>query len=194
MKSAEEFLRQFSADDVEACSTTERDLQHENAELAELARKIENRAVALLAIREHGARELKAKLLSKFPETDELLAECQESAGLVGRVVEQVIEHCQQRNWQSDDRYIEQAVHSLMEKGQGPLKIRQKLQQACERSDLIEAHLEMDQADWLDRIQAVLLKKYGETARPQNRNEQAKRMRFLQSRGFPPELIWKAFR
>lgn len=194
MKSAEEFLRQFPADDVEACSTTERDLQHENAELAELARKIENRAVALLAIREHGARELKAKLLTKFPETDELLAECQESAGLVRRLVSEVIQHCQQRNWQSDERYIEQAVRSLMEKGQGPLKIRQKLQQTCERTDLIEAFLDFEAADWLEVIHGVLLKKYGETAKPQSRNEQAKRMRFLQSRGFPPELIWKAFR
>lgn len=162
--------------------------------LEQLFNRIESRAVLLLAIREHGAKELKTKLISKFPETDELLLETQEPAGLLKRLVEDVIEYCQSQGWQSDERYMEQVVSSMMEKGQGPNKIRQKLQQACQDSSLISHYLNLDTEVWLEVACEVVLKKYGDLSRPANRNEQAKRMRFLQSRGFSPELIWKVFR
>lgn len=162
--------------------------------LEQLFNRIESRAVLLLAIREHGAKELKTKLMSKFPETDELLLETQEPAGLLKRLVEDVIEYCQSQGWQSDERYMEQVVSSMMEKGQGPNKIRQKLQQACQNSSLISHYLNLDTEVWLEVASEVVLKKYGDLSRPANRNEQAKRMRFLQSRGFSPEVIWKVFR
>ncbi|MBN2864601.1 MAG: regulatory protein RecX [Thiotrichales bacterium] len=148
----------------------------------------------LLAIREHGAKELKTKLISKFPETPELLTETQEPAGLVKSLIDDVIELCQSNNWQSDERYLEQAVRSMMDKGQGPMKIRQKCQQACQDSSLIDAYLDIEPQEWLAVARDVMMKKYGDLSRPANRNEQAKRMRFLQSRGFSSEVVWKVFR
>jgi len=207
LKRAEDFLEQLKQDgqfDFELDSS-ERLKGHESETLSgsessasqarkQLRQQIESRAVMLLAIREHGAKELKNKLITKFPETAEMLSETEEPAGLVKMLVEEVIEHCQANNWQSDERYIEQVVRSMMEKGQGPMKIRQKCQQACQNSTLIEAYLEFDTQEWVDAAQAVMLKKYGDLNRPASRNEQAKRMRFLQSRGFSSEVIWKAFR
>jgi len=162
--------------------------------LAELSKRIEAKAVALLAMREHGSKELQQKLLNKFPETPELLSEYSEQPGLVKRLVNEVLRTCQENNWQSDERYLEQAVRNYVDKGHGPQKIRQKLQQTCYDSDLISAALDWDESDWAELAQSVLEKKYGDTKKPTEQKEQAKRMRFLQSRGFAPSTIWKAFR
>ncbi len=186
MKSAEEFLKTltfnkegglFSSEPIEA-----------------LAKKIESRAVYLLGVREHGAKELKTKLLTKFPETEALLSECQEVPGFMNDLIDDVLQRCQANNWQSDERYIEQSVRNWAAKGSGPIKIRQKLQQASDRDDLITLYLDWDDREWLELALDVLLKKYGDTQRPTEQKEQAKRMRFLQSRGFSSEVIWKAFR
>jgi len=160
----------------------------------ELAKKIEAKAVALLAMREHGSKELTQKLLTKFPETSELLSEYSEQPGLVKQLVYDVIRTCQENNWQSDERYLEQAVRNYIDKGHGPQKIRQKLQQACYDSSLISAVLDLDESDWAELAQNVLEKKYGDSKKPTEQKEQARRMRFLQSRGFAPSTIWKAFR
>ncbi len=164
------------------------------AEIDDLEKQIEAKAVALLATREHGAKELKRKLLSKFPETSELLSEYHEVSGFIERLVEKVIETCRQNGWQSDDRYLEQAVRNYAEKGQGPLKIRQTLQQACSDSNLISAYLDWDESDWIELAQSVLEKKYGDCRRPAEQKELAKRVRFIQSRGFVPNTVWKAFK
>lgn len=199
MKRAEDFIEELKQagafQDEPDAKFTESEAKTEAQQAVEqLFKQIESRAVMLLAIREHGAKELKTKLISKFPETPELLAETQEPAGLVKYLIDDVIELCQTHNWQSDERYLEQVVGSMMEKGQGPMKIRQKCQQACQDSSLIDAYLDIDSSEWLAIAREVMMKKYGDLSRPANRNEQAKRMRFLQSRGFASEVVWKVFR
>ena len=199
MKRAEDFideLKQTGAlNDASVFEFNESEAKTDSEKAVEqLFKQIESRAVLLLAIREHGAKELKTKLISKFPETPEMLTETQEPAGLVKCLIDDVIELCQTQNWQSDERYLEQVVRSMMEKGQGPMKIRQKCQQACQDSSLINAYLDIEPEEWLAVARDVMLKKYGDLSRPANRNEQAKRMRFLQSRGFSSEVIWKVFR
>jgi len=199
LKRAEDFideLKQTGAlNDASVFEFNESEAKTDSEKAVEqLFKQIESRAVLLLAIREHGAKELKTKLISKFPETPEMLTETQEPAGLVKCLIDDVIELCQTQNWQSDERYLEQVVRSMMEKGQGPMKIRQKCQQACQDSSLINAYLDIEPEEWLAVARDVMLKKYGDLSRPANRNEQAKRMRFLQSRGFSSEVIWKVFR
>ncbi|WP_321324416.1 regulatory protein RecX [Thiomicrorhabdus sp.] len=205
MKNAEEFLAELAmksgADlgiEPSPRSAIEKaeflPLSSEDKSTAELAKKIEAKAVALLAMREHGSKELKQKLLAKFPETSELLADYAEQPGLVNLLVTDVLTLCQENNWQSDERYVEQAVRNYVDKGHGPQKIRQKLQQACYNNDLISAALDWDESDWAELAQQALEKKYGSCKKPTEQKEQARRMRFLQSRGFAQSTIWKAFR
>ncbi|HHS99325.1 MAG TPA: regulatory protein RecX [Thiomicrospira sp.] len=207
MKSAEEFLAELEMksgadlgldrEPISAEVNTDSDVLgviKNSGSSAELAKKIEAKAVALLAMREHGSKELQQKLLKKFPETTELLAEYSEQPGLVKQLVDDVLALCKQNNWQSDERYLEQAVRNYVAKGHGPQKIRQKLQQACYDSDLISAALDWDESDWTELAQTVLEKKYGDSQKPAEQKEQARRMRFLQSRGFSQSTIWKAFR
>ncbi|WEJ63306.1 regulatory protein RecX [Thiomicrorhabdus lithotrophica] len=205
MKSAEEFLAELNIKSgadlgVEPGLEFDKDdkgfwgSKAESETLADLSKRIEAKAVALLAMREHGSKELQQKLLKKFPETPEFLSEYSEQPGLVKRLVNDVLRTCQENNWQSDERYLEQAVRNYVDKGHGPQKIRQKLQQTCYDSDLISAALDWDESDWAELAQTVLEKKYGNAQKPAEQKEQAKRMRFLQSRGFAPSTIWKAFR
>lgn len=193
MKSAEDFLAELAISQGLPPEVT-LTVTDECAGAEPLKQQIEARAVLLLAMREHGAKELKQKLLSKFVETDALLSQYNVSPGLVKHLIDEVVLICQQKDWQNDERYIEQAVRNWADKGSGPLKIRQKLQQACARDDLISAYLDWDDADWIALARETLLKKYDTTAKPKEPKEQAKRMRFLQSRGFAPHVIWKAFR
>jgi len=199
VKQAEDFLKEIGFSIPDELENSPPPLQEGGGRIFELPqqdlhKQIESRAVYLLGIREHGAKELKSKLLSKFPETPELLAEYQAVPGFVATVVDEVLLRCQANNWQSDERYIEQSVRNWAAKGCGPIKIRQKLTMASDRSDLISAYLDWDDSEWLELALAALLKKYGNIDLPSERKEQAKRMRFLQSRGFSSEIIWKAFR
>jgi len=190
VKTAEDFLQKLG---IEPTASNKLLVDNGFAEVQDLCKQIESRAVYLLAMREHGAKELKTKLVTKFPETPELLAACKELPGLVKSLIDDVLKKCQDNNWQSDERYIEQAVRNWAAKGSGPVKIRQKLQQASYRDDLITMYLDWDESEWLELAKDVLVKKYGDTCKPETRNEQAKRMRFLQSRGFAPHVIWQAF-
>lgn len=141
------------------------------------------RAQYLLAMREHGAKELKTKLCQKF-------AEYEQAPGLV----DEVIRFCQQKNWQSDERYVESYVRMAMQKGQGPLKIRQALMRASNDQALMDAHLNLGDDVWCEIAQAALEKKYQDIHKPSERKEHAKRLRFLQSRGFSGSQCYKAFK
>lgn len=158
-------------------------LETASAEEIDLVKQMEARAVYLLAMREHGSKELKRKLKEKFPETENR-----------PNLVDFVILTCQKNGWLSDERFVEISVRQGIEKGHGPYKIRQTLQQRTDASDLIEMYLEMDDSDWAEIAQAALEKKYGDAIKPKEMKEQARRMRFLQSRGFSQTQIWKAMR
>jgi regulatory protein len=108
-------------------------------------------------------------------------------------LVDEVLQICQEKNWQNDERYIEVAVNSLSAKGHGPMKIRQKLLQTTSRSDLISAYLDWGREDWARMAQNVLLKKYG-AMQPESLQQKAKWTRFLQSRGFDFDQINLAMR
>lgn len=148
----------------------------------DLIQQLENRAVALLAIREHGRKELKYKLLQKCPDAQNQPA-----------LVEFALDELEQKNWLSDERYIEQYVRQACEKGQGPYKIRQTLQQRSDANALIDGYLAMNDQDWAEIARESLIKKYGDAQQPTQAKEQVRRMRFLQSRGFSQSQIWKAF-
>jgi regulatory protein len=156
-------------------------LESDDAQI--LAQEMESRAVYLLSQREHGRKELAYKLSQKFPQSEDY-------PGLV----DIVLDKCEDQRWLSDERYVEAYVRQAMEKEQGPYKIKQALQMRTDRQDLVEAYLAMEDSDWADIAASALERKYGDTAKPSQAKEQARRMRFLQSRGFSQSQIWKAFR
>jgi regulatory protein len=140
------------------------------------------RAQNILALREHGIAEFRQKLMQKLDFRDA-------PAGLL----DQLVQTCIEQNWLNEARYVESYCRMAMEKGQGPLKIRQALMTAVEDAGLVAEALALDDDVWLEVAQAALMKKYGECDAPKDRKEYARRLRFLQSRGFSGSLCYKAF-
>jgi len=148
-------------------------------------KEIEDRAIYLLAMREHGSKELASKLNQKFAYL---------ALDNLPDLVDFVVLKCQKNNLLSDERYIEGFVRSALVKGQGFYKIKQSLQMKTDEEELIVAYLDIGEEEWTELAREVLAKKYGDDFKSSTTKEQAKKMRFLQSRGFSQEQIWKAFK
>ena len=132
----------------------------------------------LLAGREHSRAELIAKLARR---------------GFDAEALERVLDNLAERGLQSDARFAEQFVATRMRRGSGPLRIRAELRQRGIADDLVARQLDIDPEVWLHHLRQVHERKYGGTA-PSDRNDLARRIRFLESRGFPGELIQRLLR
>jgi regulatory protein len=140
------------------------------------------RAQGLLARREHARKELAQKLQQKFSHCPQLET-----------LLPQALDYCESQNWLSDQRYVESYLRMAQAKGQGELKCRQALLQSCGRVDLIDEALR-DYAQSAQSVaQQALEKKFGDARRPADRKEFARRLRFLQSRGFSVSQCYQAF-
>jgi regulatory protein len=149
-----------------------------------LRAETQEKAVQLLARREHGRRELAFKLMQKLPAL-------QDQPGLV----ESVLDHCQAQGWLDEARFVEAAVREQMQRRQGPFKIRHWLRQRCEQDALIDAHLAYETEVWVSLAQEALAKKYGADWLDQakgDRKQQQRAQRFLHSRGFDGDQIRRA--
>jgi len=129
------------------------------------------RAVDLLSRREYSRREL-AQKLKPHAESEEQL--------------ETVLAQLNGKNWQSDQRYAEQLLRAKGNR-HGSLRLRHAMREKGLDAEIIEQTL-AGQND-LEQAQAVWQRKFG--ALPLTREDKARQMRFLASRGFPSEVIHK---
>jgi len=141
--------------------------------------KIGSECLRFLTKREHSRKELLQKLTLKgFPKAK----------------VELVLAELTEKNLQSDARYAESYARSRILKGYGPTFITYELRQngidieKTPQFDL-EALAESVAGGWLALLQQVYKKKYGDDYTIVNRNEWAKRSRFLLQRGFTNAMI-----
>ncbi len=135
-------------------------------------------AVDLLARREHSRAELEAKL-AKREFTEEQIASA----------FELLLQH----DLQSDQRYVEDFVRSRILKGNGPLKISHELRARGVDASTVDDYLNCQQIDWFEVATATYEKKYRSNDKIDAR-EQAKRVRFMQSKGFPGDIIFRLFK
>lgn len=134
---------------------------------------LENIALAALARREYSRLELTAKL---------------EKAGGEPLAIQAVLDDLHRRGWQSDARFSEMVCHVRAPRF-GLQRISQELRQKGIEDALIqESMLELKATEYT-RARMVWEKKFGQRA--QDAKQKAKQMRFLQSRGFSFEVIFK---
>lgn len=135
-----------------------------------------DRAVRLLAGREHGRKELVQKLVTRDLDPD-----------IVGVVVERLVE----QGLQSDLRFVEAYTRSRARKGFGEIGIRMELGHRGVDAAVVEQGMLDADCDWLQvAIDALARKFRGDTA---SKPEQAGRMRrFLFGRGFDSDLAGDA--
>lgn len=145
-----------------------------------MARKLTDpkaRAVALLARREHSARELKRKLAAK---------------GVSPEEAEAAVAHATAAGYQSDARYAEMLVRSRIAQGYGPLRVEAELRVAGVPADAIQAAMDQAGADWAALAAELHARRF--RGAPASSAERAKRYRFLQGRGFDSGQISAALK
>jgi len=141
-----------------------------------LVQRINNSAVRLLARREHSYHELRQKLLLReFPRD----------------AIDAVLEQLMQQGYQSDERFAQVYTNSRIRRGYGALKIQAELQERGVDKELIMAVVPDDAEFWQEQLALVWRKKFPPSSEKPTWNEQARQMRFLQSRGFAGEQIRK---
>lgn len=126
------------------------------------------RALRLLARREHSRLELRRKLAPRAES---------------GEVLESLLDDLQRKNQLSEARYAEGRARWLSRK-YGAARIRQELKAKGLGDALVDG---VSSEGELERAKAILERKYREPAT--TAEERARRMRFLQSRGFSSEII-----
>lgn len=132
---------------------------------------LRQRALRLLARREHSRAELVRKL---------------ESAGITQQDIAPLLDEFEARNWLSDRRFAESYVADHRARA-GSVKLAYDLRQRGVSDGVIEAVLSDNRDSELDRAREVWQKKFG--APPTDAIEKARQMRFLLGRGFTPEVI-----
>ncbi len=83
----------------------------------------------------------------------------------------------------SDARYAESYVRFRMNKGFGPVRIREELRQRGVASALIGDYVDFQDLCWIEMARAAWHKRFGGKL-PRDMNARAKQMQFLQYRGF----------
>jgi len=135
-------------------------------------------AVNLLSRREHTQLELETKLKSK---------------GFEAQAIADAMHLLHERDLQSDARYLEDFVRSRMLKGYGPLRISQDCRQRGVDENLFNQYMNSEDFNWMQLAQDIYIKKYGENL-PIDALDKAKRVRFMQSKGFPNDIIFQLFK
>jgi len=142
-----------------------------------MADSLRDRALRLLARREHTRAELARKLSVHSEDPGE---------------VERVLDDLEQRGWVSERRVVEQRVHTLR-KRYGARRIERDLRQKGVTDDAVAAALAGLKGGELAAAREVWRRKFGgrQPGRPADR---ARQVRFLQGRGFDLEVVLKVIK
>jgi len=135
---------------------------------------LRERALRLLARREHSRAELARKL---------------EQAGFVHDDIVPLLDAFEAQNWLSDRRFAESYVADHRARA-GSIKLAYDLRQRGVSDAIIEAVLGESRDSELERARDVWKKKFGSA--PADVVEKARQIRFMQSRGFTPDIIRRA--
>ena len=146
------------------------------------------RALQYLARREYSRAELRGKLLPHVQADEDF-----EQAQLVGldALLDVLLDDLAARGWLSDERAATQLVHAKRSRF-GTQRITHELRQKGIAENLISEALPQLKETELEAARLVWQKKFG--IAPQDEKEKAKQVRFLQSRGFSLDVIFKVLR
>ena len=134
------------------------------------------RALGLLARREHSRAELLAKLVrSGYGRTE----------------AERAVRDLGGRGLVSDARFAEAFIRSRIGRGAGPLRIRRDLEARGVEPSIVERLLDPDDEEWETRARGAREKRFG-AALPAGRSEAARQGRFLRGRGLTHRQVRRA--
>lgn len=135
---------------------------------------VKDRALGLLARREHSATELKRKLQLK---------------GYAAADIDVGVSQLLQDGSLSDRRFTEAYVNMRMNRGYGPVRIMAELRDRGINADLADEYLNQDVCDWPAILRKHYNKKYA--GHPiTDYHEKSRRIGYLQARGFKLDWIF----
>jgi len=137
---------------------------------------LRERALGYLARREHTRAELARKLAAYCEDRDEIDA---------------LLDDFDKRGWLSEARYVDMVVQARQGKF-GSRRIAHELREKGVSEEGVAAALSEVRDGELESARAVWAKKFGSL--PADAKEKARQMRFLASRGFGQETIYKVMR
>ncbi len=137
---------------------------------------LRDRALNLLARREHTRAELQRKLAPHTDDPQELV---------------DLLDALAKRGWLSDARFAESLVHDKQAKF-GSARLAHELRERGVSEAVIREQVAELRETELERARQVWQSKFG--TMPQDAKERAKQMRFLQRRGFGLDVIGKILR
>jgi regulatory protein len=136
-------------------------------------------AMDLLARREHSVQELRAKLKRRFADES---------------MIDEQLARLARDNLQSDARFAGSYVRQRVGRGYGPLRLRAELRERGVSDADSDMALEAAAVDWCELASTVLRKKFGD-GEPGDMKDKARRIRFIQHRGFASDhyrgLLWE---
>jgi regulatory protein len=138
---------------------------------------LNERAMNLLARREHSVTELKNKLLKANFDIDDIY---------------KVIAKLTETGLQSDERFAENYLRYRSQRGFGFQRIRLELKERGVTDEIINDTLHEADIDWFSLAASARCKRFGEQI-PGTIQDRAKQQRFLQYRGFTHEQITESF-
>jgi len=138
-------------------------------------RSVTETAIDSLSRREHSVLEMRRKLTQKgFDETE----------------IEDCLEKLIANNLLSEERFTESYINMRMRRGYGPQRIAQELRERGINDEYFHDFLDHNNPEWRGVMHQQYAKKYGNKP-AQEYAEKAKRAKYLQSRGFPLDWVFK---
>ena len=143
------------------------------ADPAKPRRTAYDKALGLLARREHSRRELGAKLRQD---------------GYAGEEAGAALDRLGEQHYQDDTRFAEVLLRSRVAQGYGPLRLQAELKSHGLADRRIRELLDAAEVDWAVLAAAQLRRRYG-GAGSSDPAERARRAQFLLRRGFPAATV-----
>ena len=131
---------------------------------------LRERALNLLARREHSRAELARKLAPHVEDED----------------MDSLLDDLERENLLSNARYAEMLAHARSGR-HGSLRLKADLRDKGVPASVMEVTLAEAREHDFEAAHAIWLKKFGEP--PGNASDRARQMRFLAGRGFPAEVV-----
>lgn len=132
-----------------------------------------NKALGLLARREHSRRELRQKL---------------DRSGYARDEAGEALDRLGEQHYQDDDRFAEALIRNRAGQGYGPMRLRAELKSHGLSDARIRSLLDAADIDWAESAAAQLRRRYG-AAGTTDSAERARRAQFLLRRGFPAATV-----
>ena len=135
-------------------------------------------AVRLLSRRDHSVFELERKLrLREFPQDE----------------IDNALEDLVKRDYLSDERFSESYIHIRQQKGFGPIRISVELNERGVDERIYQSYLRPSSKLWTEALEQTYQTKY-RGAPIKDYKDKAKRIRFLQYRGYSLDNIHQVFK